>query len=327
MTGTDKLDAGVIGVGTMGQHHARVYSNLTGARLVGVADEDDEQATSIAEKYSAAVLDVPSLLDRVDVVSIAVPTQFHYDLASQCIEAGVDLLVEKPLVEDPERGRELVEQADREDVVLQVGHIERHNPVISTLADIVPDLNVIAVEAERLGPTPDREIYDSAVIDLMIHDIDVVCSLLDGPVESVEAVGAADGRHATATLEFGDGTVGTLTASRVTQQKQRKLSITAESCYVTVDYIDQDVEIHRQSVPEFVTSNGDVRYRHESVVEYPAVDNGEPLQYELESFLEASRNGDEPSVTGLEGIRAVELAREVNELAFGDAQKTVKVVR
>jgi predicted dehydrogenase len=244
----------------------------------------------------------------------------------ECIDAGVDILVEKPLVEEPEKGRELVRRADSADVTLQVGHIERHNPVVSTLEDIVPDLDAIAFEAERLGPTPDRQIYDSAVIDLMIHDIDVVCSLFDGEVELVDAVGAADGRHATATLEVGNGIVGTLTASRVTQQKQRNLSLTADECYVTSDYIDQSIEIHRQSAPEFVAKNGDVRYRHESVVENPAVDNGEPLKYELSSFLDACRNGVEPAVTGEEGIRALELAREINETAFGDAKKTVQVI-
>lgn len=161
----------------------------------------------------------------------------------------------------------------------------------------------------------------------MIHDIDVVRSLLGSPVGSIDAVGAAEGRHATATLAFEDGVVGTLTASRVTQKKTRTLSITAEDCYVTADYIDQSVQIHRQSVPEFVTNNGDVRYRHESVVENPAVDNGEPLKYELQSFIEASANGSEPSVTGEEGLRALEIAREINAAAFGDEQKAVPVMR
>lgn len=318
--------AGVIGVGAMGRHHARVYNELTDAELVGVADEDTDRAEDVASEYATAVYDTAELLDRVDVVSVVVPTAYHHEVARQCIEAGVDLLVEKPLVEDPARGRELLEFARDRDVTLQVGHIERHNPVVSTLADIVPDLNVIAIEAERLGPTPDRPIYDSAVIDLMIHDIDIVCSLVGADVETVSAVGAAEGRHATATLEFADDTVGTLTASRVTQQKQRKLSLTAEDCYVTADYIDQSVQIHRQSVPEFVTSGGDVRYRHESVVEHPAVENGEPLKYELSSFLSACRNGAEPVVSASEAIRALELAREINAEAFGDAQKTVTVM-
>lgn len=326
MTGDKRLNAGVVGVGQMGQHHARVYNEIPGANLVGVADSDAERAEQIARKYSTEPHDVDELIERSDVVSIVVPTSFHYEIATKCIDAGVDILVEKPLVEHPEKGHDLIRQAKRAGVTLQVGHIERHNPVVSTLQDIAPNLNVIAVEAKRLGPTPDRRIYDTAVIDLMIHDIDVVCSLFDSNVESVDAVGAADGRHATATLELADGTVSTLTASRVTQQKQRKLTITAEDCYVTCDYLNQSVQIHRQSVPEFVEDNGNVRYRHESVVENPAVENGEPLKYELESFLEASRNGAAPEVTGPEGIRALELARKINEKAFGNSEKTVQVI-
>lgn len=329
MTDSSTQRAGVIGVGTMGQHHARVYSSLPEAELVGVADADEDRASEIAAEYSAEVYDVDALLDVVDVVSIAVPTEYHYDLAANCVEAGVDVLIEKPLVREPERGYDLVRAADEADVTLQVGHIERHNPVVATLQDIVPNLDIIAIEAERLGPRPDRhrEITDSAVIDLMIHDIDVVLSLLGSDVASVDAVGAADGRHATATVEFDGGTVGTLTASRVTEQKQRTLSITAEDCYVTADFIDQTVQIHRQSVPEFIAEGEDVRYRHESVVENPAVDNTEPLKTELSSFLEASRNGSDPVVTGEDGVRALELAREINCEAFGDEQKTVQVVR
>jgi len=317
---------GVIGVGTMGQHHVRVYNELPEAVLVGIADADIDRATEVAADYGTTAFDTAELLDRVEAVTIAVPTKYHYELACQCLEAGVDLLIEKPLVEDPAQGRTLIEKAEQAGVTLQVGHIERHNPVVKTLEEIVPDLNVIAIEADRLGPTPDRGILDSAVIDLMIHDIDIVRSLLPGAVDSINAVGAADGRHATATLTFDDGVVGTLTASRVTQQKTRTLSITAENCYVTADYIDQSVQIHRQSVPEFVTSNGDVRYRHESVVENPAVDNGEPLKHELTAFIEASRTDTAPEVTGHEGLRALELAREINAAAFGDEQKSVPVM-
>jgi len=327
MNNEPRLDAGVIGVGVMGEHHARVYNELPDVTLACVTDADDDQAEAIASKYSTAVCDTESLIERVDIASIAVPTPHHYDLATACIDAGVDVLVEKPLVDDPEKGRELIRRAEREDVTLQVGHIERHNPVVSTLQDIVPELNVIAIEAERLGPKPDRQIYDSAVVDLMIHDIDVVCSLLDEDVQSVEAIGTADGRHATATLEFDDETVGTLTASRVTQQKQRKLSITAEDCYVTCDYIDQSIEIHRQSVPEFVTQNGDVHYRHESVVENPAVANGEPLKYELSSFVESCQNGTEPAVTGTDGLQALELARTIDRKAFDKTGRARQVVQ
>lgn len=317
--------AGVIGVGAMGQHHVRVYDELADAEIVGIADADEERAAEIAAEYSTKVLDTGNLIDEVDVVSLAIPTAYHFDLARKCIEADVDVLVEKPLVEDPSQGRNLIRAAERAGVTLQVGHIERFNPAVETLGNIVPELNVIAIEAQRLGPAPDREIEDTVVMDLMIHDLDIVQWLVDAPVKGVNAVGTAEGRHATATLEFANGTVSSLTASRTTEQKVRKLSITAEGCYVSVDYLDQSIEIHRQSVPEFVANDGDVRYRHESIVENPAVDRGEPLKRELRSFLKTSRAGSEPTVGGEEGLRALELTREIDERAFGNKQSGEKI--
>ena len=323
---TSKSRAGVIGVGAMGQHHARVYSELADAELVGVADADRERAEQIAAEYGTNAYEINELIRGVDLVTIAVPTAYHYDIARDCINAGVDVLIEKPIVEDPKRGNQLIYQAERADVTLQVGHIERFNPVTMTLADILPEMNVIAIDAERLGPRPDRTIEDTAVIDLMIHDIDLACSLIDGEIENVDAIGAEDGRHATATLTFDSGVVGTLTASRVTQQKVRKLRVTCEEALVLVDYIDQSIEIHRQSAPEYVTEGGKMRYRHESIVEHPAVDSGEPLKFELASFVDASREGTPPQVDGSDGIRALKLAREINRKAFGSEAKRVGVL-
>ena len=326
MSNNEPVRAGVIGVGAMGQHHARVYNELCGCELVGVADADESRAGEIAAAYETDVFDIHELIGRTDAVSIATPTRYHYDLARRCIESETSILVEKPFVEDEHKGEELIEQAAEAGVTLQVGHIERFNPVTQTLQEIVPGLDVISVKAERLGPRPDRQITDSAVTDLMIHDIDLICSLLDQPISTVTANGNTDGRYATATLEFEDDTIAKLTASRVTQQKIRTLTITAEECYVIVDYIDQDIQIHRNSVPEYVADDGDVTYRHESVIENPAVDNGEPLKRELGSFLEAVREGSEPRVTGEDGIQALELAKEINQKAFGSEHKTVGVL-
>ncbi|WP_267161537.1 Gfo/Idh/MocA family protein [Halovenus salina] len=326
MSSNERIKTGVIGVGAMGKHHARVYNELCDCQLVGIADADTSRAREIADEYGTDALDTDELIERADAVTVAVPTPYHYELASQCIKAETDILVEKPLVEDEKNGRELIKQADEAGVTLQVGHVERFNPVTDTLMDIVPDLDVISVKAERLGPQPDRAIQDSAVTDLMIHDIDLHQALLDQPVSAVEASGNADGRYATATVEFDDETIAKLTASRVTQRKVRKLTITAEQCYVIVDYLDQSIEIHRQSVPEYVAEDGDVRYRHESIVENPAVDNGEPLKHELQSFVDAARTETEPRVTGKDGLRSLELAKEINRKAFGSPHKTVEVL-
>ena len=311
------MRAGVVGAGSMGSHHARVYDEHQDIELVGICDADDECATDVAGEYSTTPLDLPELLDRTDVVSIAVPTEYHHDVACDAIDAGVDLLVEKPLVMRLPHGEELLERAHEADVTLQVGHVERFNPAVQTAADIVEGLNVIAVEAQRLGPPIDRSMSDSVVLDLMIHDIDVALSLVGSDVRDVNATCTEDGDYATATVTFDGGIVGDFTASRVTQQKVRKLAITAEECRVTVDYAAQSVMVHRQSAPEYVESDGDVRFRHESLVERPAVDSGEPLEREIDAFLHAASNGEEPPVTGEDGLRALRLARDLDSLADG----------
>ncbi|WP_122088973.1 Gfo/Idh/MocA family protein [Halalkalicoccus subterraneus] len=305
---------GVIGVGSMGQNHVRVYRELPETELVGIHDVDMEQARSVAEAFGTDALDMTDLLESVDAVSISVPTQFHYDTARECIEAGVNVLVEKPLVEDLADGRALIDFADERDVVLQVGHIERFNPAVMTLMELLDDMEIIAIEARRLGPPLDREIDDTAVMDLMIHDLDIVLSIFGEEAEEVHAVGARDTNYATATIQTPSGRIGQFTASRVTQQKVRELTITADKCRVVVDYIDQSIEITRQSLPEYVDQEG-FRYRHENVVEQVLVERREPLKNELSAFAESVRTGTEPVVTGEDGLRALSLAREIDGLA------------
>ncbi|RRJ33658.1 Gfo/Idh/MocA family protein [Halocatena pleomorpha] len=316
---SEQISVGVIGVGTMGSHHARAYSELPRADLVGVVDEDDTCAQSVATEYSTRVLDRSSVFDRAEAVSIAVPTHAHAEVAREAIDAGVDVLIEKPFVREPAVGRDLIERAREQDVVLQIGHIERFNPAIQTLMDILADLDVIAVDARRLGPPVDRDLDKSVAYDLMIHDIDVLLALLGSDPLSISAVGCHDNRHVTTTLQFDDGIVGTVTASRLTQQKVRECWITARDCLVIVDYIEQSIRIHRHSLPEYVQSANGVRYRHESITERPTVENGEPLKAELSSFLDSVNDRSEPAVTGVDGLRAVEVVRQIDSLATDPA--------
>jgi predicted dehydrogenase len=311
---TDRLRAGVIGVGKMGQNHARVYRELPNVDLIGVADRDPAAARAVANEYGTRHMQTEPLLVAADLVSVAVPTPAHAAVVRDCIDAGVHVLVEKPFVTDPDVGRSLASAAVDADVTLQVGHIERFNPAVRTLTDIVPDLDVIAIDAQRLGPPVDRSMGAGVVFDLMIHDLDIATSLLGTDVASVSATGTRDGEYATATCEFGTDVVATFTASRLTQQKVRRLGITAESCRITVDYTSQSVDIHRGAVPEYVQTDGALRHRTESVVERPYVENGEPLKAELESFVAAVRTGAPPEVSPMDGIRAVELAQRIEEL-------------
>lgn len=320
----ERVSVGVVGVGTMGQHHARVYEALPEGILVGVTDADNERAADIAAQYGTVAYDFEELLNRVDAVTIAVPTQYHRDIASTCLEAGVDVLIEKPIASSVSEAEELIEIAAANDRILQVGHIERFNPAIEALQDFVDDLNIVSIAAERLGPPPERRIDDSAVMDLMIHDIDIVLSLLDETPQTVTGAGVKQNRHATATMTFDSDTVANLTASRLTQKKVRKLDVFAEECLVRVDYMSKDVEIHRQSRPEYITDEEDIHYRHESIVERPMVDSTEPLANELSAFIDAVSNRTTPVVDGEDGLTALQLARQIDQFRVEDADSVDK---
>ena len=314
------IQAGVIGVGSMGANHARVYRDLPIVDLAGVTDHDDTSARQVANEYDTEAVSFETLLDRCDVVTVAVPTRAHYEVVSNCLEAGVHVLVEKPIAETVEQGRRLAEQARERGLVLQVGHIERFNPAVQTVTDLIDDLEVISLEAERLGPPVDRTAPGNVIFDLMVHDVDIVDSMLDDQLDSVTAMGTDDGQYATATMQYND-VVASLTASRVTQKKVRKLTVTAHDCLVEVDYLQQSVLIHRDSYPEYLTDDGTRRYRHESVVERPRIDNGEPLRHELEAFIEAVRTGTEPVVTAEDGIGALETVQLIDSIIGSGTQK------
>lgn len=320
-----ELRAGVIGTGSMGRHHARVYSELLDVDLVGVSDADPEQAVTVAREYEAEPMGTDELVESVDLVSIAVPTEYHYDVATTCIDAGVNVLVEKPFVAEQEKGVELVRRAREQGVTLQVGHVERFNPAVQALEKVLENEEVLTVTAERLGPPLDREVSDNVVMDLMIHDVDIVLALLDAPVRDVDALSIRDGEYATATLDFEGETVGRLTASRITQEKVRRLLVDTAECRVKVDYIDQSVKICRKSSPEFVERNGNVHYHHEGIVEEVAVDSTEPLKNELQSFVDAVANGHEPAVTGEEALEVLDVVGRI-EADAGTSEAGVRCV-
>jgi predicted dehydrogenase len=311
----EPIRAGVIGVGSMGQNHARVYAELPGVELVGVTDADAERAREVATSHDTQALSKAELLDHAEAVSIAVPTAHHASIARECIEAGVDVLVEKPFVADPSAGQELDELARERDVLIQVGHIERFNPAVRAVAEILDGQEIIAADAQRLGSPRERTIADNAVMDLMIHDIDVLLALVGEDVTTVNALGAEENRYIDAQLRFEGGVVASLTASRVTQKKIRQLSITTRECWISVDYIDRSVAIHRHSLPEYVERKSGMHYRHEGVVERPMVDSGEPLKEELASFIECVEQRETPLVTAEDGLRALAVARKIDRLA------------
>lgn len=307
------IDVGVVGVGSMGQHHARVYNQLSGANLIGIADADTQRAAEVAEQYETDHLSTEELLTDAEAVSVVVPTQYHYDVVTSCLDKGVATLIEKPILKSLDRAEKLLSEIEKAGVPVQVGHIERFNPAVSVVSKIANDLDILSVRARRLGPEPDRRIQDSAVLDLMIHDIDIVLSLFEEMPTAVTGTATREGRHASALLEFGPDRIASLTASRKTQKKVRVLEITSEECFIEIDYLDQSVEVHRNSVPEYIEEDGAIRFKHESLVERPVVQNGEPLRRELDSFAQAVNDGTTPEVTAQDGVDALSVALDIEK--------------
>lgn len=311
---TDPLRVGVIGVGSMGRHHVRVYDRLSSVSLVGVADADENRAQNLASEFDTTVLSQSQLLERADAVSVAVPTQYHREVAVRCANHGVHTIIEKPLAGNVADGRAILDAADAADTTVQVGHVERFNPAVRELSALVDSKEIIGCRAERLGPPPDREVRDNAIVDLMIHDVDIISSLVDGEAHAVQAAGTHDNKHATATIEFDGSVVASLTASRLTQRKIRRLRVTTEDRVFEVDYLDQSVEIYRRSQPSYVeTDAGEIQHREQSIIERPQIQNIEPLKAELSSFIDCIRDGNEPIVSGEDGLRAVELAERIDQ--------------
>ncbi|MDZ7729846.1 MAG: Gfo/Idh/MocA family oxidoreductase [Natrialbaceae archaeon] len=312
---TERLAAGVVGVGAMGDNHARVYSELPSVSLAGVCDVDRGRAETVAESYGTSAHTRSDLLSRCDLVSVAVPTAQHVEVVADCLEAGVHVLVEKPLAQSLEKGRSLAKQASDSGLVLQVGHVERFNPAVETLAEYLDGLDVVAVDAQRLGPPVERTDTNGVTIDLMIHDVDVITSLLEATPGTISGAVTRDRRYATASLEFDSGVIATLTASRLTKRKVRRLAVTARECYIEVDYLDQSVTVHRDSYPEYISDDGRSRFRYESVIERPRVPTEEPLRRELAAFISAVKRGEPPVVSAEDGLDALAIVRRIDETA------------
>lgn len=321
------IKAAVIGVGAMGRHHARVYSELDAVSLVAVADCDAETANRVAQRYGCrAYVDFVQMLDReqIDAITVAVPTELHREVALEAIQRGIHLLVEKPLARRVEEGIEIAQMARRHGVVLTVGHIERFNPAVVELKrrlDAQEIGRVFHLNARRWSPYPKRVQDVGVVLDMATHDLDIMCYLVDDVVERVYAevdflfsLPAED--SISAFLRFRKGALGALDVNWVTPCKVRQLSLTGEAGMITLDYLSQELDIFRNNS---VVSDWDRLTLFKGVSEgdmiRPAIVKREPLRVELESFLQAIVEGGPPPVSGEEALRAVRLAAALMESA------------
>jgi predicted dehydrogenase len=300
------LRVGVVGVGQLGRHHARILSTLPDVELVAVVDTNRARAEEIAAAQRArALFDAHDLIGQVDAVTVAVPTGLHRDVALPFLSTGVAVLVEKPMAGNLAEADALMAAAAQSGATLAVGHTERFNPAVAAARPLLVDPRFI--EVHRLGTFPDRSLDIDVVFDLMIHDLDVVLSLVASDVESVEAVGVPvlTGRVdiANARLRFANGCIANITASRISRDRVRKVRFFQPAAYLSIDYAAQKLEVWR-----LVKGEGPM----------PSIDGGEvpvrsaePLKRELEDFVDAVVSRRPPLVTGAQGRRALELATEI----------------
>lgn len=315
-----RVRAGVVGAGHMGQYHILVFAELWDVELVGIVDIDSAKAVRLAAQYDTqAFTDHRDLIGRVDLATVAVPTPLHYAVTRDLLEAGINVLVEKPMTPTLEEARDLVRIARERGVVLHVGHVERFNGAVQELCKIV--VNPILLESRRLGPFVPRVQRDTVVMDLMIHDIDIVLNLVESDIRRITALGAhvhsAQPDVANVQILFESGTIANITASRATEQKIRTLAITQPDAYIALNYADQDIQIHRRAAAEYVLNRESIRYRQESFVEHLFVHKENPLKLEILHLVNAVRHARLSGRVDLgetEDLRSLAVALEIERM-------------
>lgn len=294
----DKVRVGIIGVGYLGMQHARILSYLEEAELIGVADVDFKKAMEIGNRHGVGYYqNYEEMLDKVDAAIVSTPTSEHYPISMKLLRHGKSVLVEKPITQTIEQGEELVEEAKHNGLILQVGHLERFNPAVEAVENMIEGPRFI--EVQRLGSFSARSLDIDVVLDLMIHDLDIIMAMIKDEVSVIRASGihvlSEKIDIANARLEFRTGCVATLTASRVHQGKVRKLRIFEPTIYYSIDYIDQEVKVFPLD-------------KSQTDIKTLRIQKEEPLKKELKNFLQCIRTGVTTKVSGEEGLRALRLA-------------------
>ncbi len=299
----EKLYAAVIGTGHLGSKHAKVYSQLKNVSLVGVCDTSDERGRKIAQKYHTNYYqDYRDLFDKVEAVSIAVPTFLHYKIAKDFLNNGIHVLIEKPITKTIEEADELLELAKKKKLTIQVGHIERFNSAVIAIEPFIKKPRFI--ECSRLGPFVQRAADIGVVLDLMIHDIDIILSLIKSRVENIEAVGVkivSDHEDtANVRITFANKAICDLTASRVTKKSQRTIKISQEDSFINLNYLTESAILYRKK---------NSRLKKKKI----RINKVEPLKRELQSFAECVMNNTRPIVSGEEAREALSVAIDITQ--------------
>ena len=304
----NEIRVGVIGVGYLGKFHAEKYAGMDNVRLVGVADIDRSRAEDLAARFgSRAFTDYRDLLSRVDAVSIVVPTESHFSVGLEFLNHGVDVLIEKPMTTTLKQADELIDVAESRGRILQVGHLERFNPAVLALKDIIT--NPMFIEAHRLSIFKDRSTDVSVVLDLMIHDIDIILNIVNSGIQNIQAAGVpvicehAD--IANVRLQFESGCVANVTASRISIKNQRKMRLFQKDAYIAVDFAGREITLLRRSENQSDSLVPGTDFQQLSFTE------ADVLEDELASYLQAVRTRNAPVVSGHAGRKALAVALDI----------------
>mgnify|MGYP004693460503 FL=1 len=311
----DKVNISLIGVGRMGQFHLNVISQINSINLTGIYDADENHLNEVSNKYNINKFNsLDEAIDNSDAVIIASPTKYHFEIAKKALEKGKHVLVEKPMTETYIQAKELQEIVNKKNLILQVGHVERFNGAVQELHHIIEKPYLI--EARRLAPFTPRITDVGVVFDIMIHDLDIVTSLVKKPVIRFSASGKRVRTNnediASALLEFEDETIATISASRITQEKIRTLAISTQDAYFILDYATQDITIHRQASSEskIKTSIG-INYTQESIIERVFIHRDNPLKLEDEHFANCILGKDKRFVSVENDVNTIKLTEDI----------------
>lgn len=325
----EKVRVGVVGVGHLGDHHARIFSQVSEAELVGINDIDQEKGERVAQRYGTKHFEnLDDLLKVADAISLVVPTTSHYSLAKKILERKKDLLIEKPITETVEQAEELIKLAEQKNLILQVGHIERFNPAFKAIEK--HQLKPKFIESHRLAQFDPRGTDVAVILDLMIHDIDLILSLVKSRITRIEAVGvpvvAQSEDICNARLSFENGCVANITASRISARVLRKMRLFQKDSYISLDFLQKSVEIYKlveanripQEEKEKKTVVGNIpveKVGKTIIYQRPKICDQDMLTSEIKSFLNAVGTRTSPQVTGEDGKKALEVALKVKERA------------
>ena len=320
----EQLNIGVVGVGHLGSLHAKMLAEIDTVKLVGVFDADETKATAVAKEYNTrACSRYAELLDSVDALTIATTTSTHHAVAMEALQRGKHIFIEKPITQTTAEADELIHLAKQKNVLIQVGHIERFNAAILALEKY--NIDPLFVESHRLAQFNPRGTDVTVVLDLMIHDIDIILSFVKSPVVRIEASGVAVVSDsvdiANARIQFENGCVANVTASRISQKKMRKMRLFQKDAYLSIDFSEKHAEVFRLVGDDEPRAKGammlgqidSAKHKRNIVYELPKVEEVNALKYELTLFANAIRTGTPPPVTGDDGRRALEVAHIIME--------------